>query len=243
MPNEVVVITGGASGIGLATAQLFARQEWSVALVDTSRDALEAAGRELGAWTAVCDVADYDAVQRAGAEVLAHFGYVDALVNNAGISQPKPVVDLTREEWERTLAVNLGGAFHWSKAILPAMLARQQGCIINVSSISAKHGGGQGTVSKACYAASKAGLLGFTRGLAREAAPHVRVNAVCPGMIETPMTRGLIARAAEELKAMIPLGRLGTPQDVAGIIWVLASPWARYLTGEVIDVNGGLFID
>lgn len=243
MPNEVVVITGGASGIGLAAARLFARQGWSVALVDRDGEGLDAARLELGAWTTVCDVADYEAVQSSGAAVLSQFGQVDVLVNNAGVSQPKPVVDLSREEWERTLAVNLSGAFHWSKALLPSMLARRRGCIINVSSVSAKHGGGQGTVSKACYAASKAGLLGFTRGLAREAAPHVRVNAICPGMIETPMTRGLIARSAGELKAMIPLGRLGTPEDVAGMIWMLASPYSNYLTGEVIDVNGGLFID
>ena len=243
MPNEVVVITGGGSGIGRAAAGLFSQHGWRVALVDRDRDALGAAGRELDAWTAVCDVADYDAVQTAGAEVLRQFGWVDVLVNNAGVSQPRQIVELTREEWERTLAVNLSGAFHWSKALLPSMLERRKGCIINVSSISAKHGGGHGTVSKACYAASKAGLLGFTRGLAREVAPHVRVNALCPGMIHTPMTQALIARTAEELKAAIPLGRLGTPQDVAGMIWLLACPYAEYLTGEVIDVNGGLYID
>jgi 3-oxoacyl-[acyl-carrier protein] reductase len=243
MPNEVVVITGGAGGIGRAAARLFAQQGWRVALVDRDREALEAAGRELDAWTAVCDVADYDAVQAAGGALLREFGWVDVLVNNAGVSQPKLIVDLTREEWERTLAVNLSGAFHWCKTLLPSMLERRKGCIINVSSVSAKHGGGHGTVSKACYAASKAGLLGFTRGLAREAAPHVRVNALCPGVIETPMTQALIERAAEELKAAVPLGRLGTPHDVAGMIWLLASPYAEYLTGEIIDVNGGLYID
>lgn len=243
MLNEVVIITGGAGGIGRAAAGLFSQHGWRVALVDRDRAALEAAGRELDAWTTVCDVADYHAVQTAGAEVLRQFGWVDVLVNNAGVSQPKQIVDLTREEWERTLAVNLSGAFHWSKALLPSMLERRKGCIINVSSVSAKHGGGHGTMSKACYAASKAGLLGFTRGLAREAAPHVRVNALCPGMIDTPMTQALIARAAEELKAAIPLGRLGTPHDVAGMIWLLASPYAEYLTGEIIDVNGGMYID
>ena len=243
MSNEVAVITGGAGGIGRAAARLFAQQGWRVALVDRDREALAAAGRELDATTTVCDVADYDGVQAAGAALLREFGWVDVLVNNAGVSQPKPVVELSREEWERTLAVNLSGAFHWAKALLPSMLERRKGCIIIVSSVSAKHGGGQGTVSKACYAASKAGLLGFARGLAREAAPHVRVNALCPGMIETPMTQALIARAAEELKAAIPLGRLGTPQDVAGMIWLLASPYAEYLTGEIIDVNGGLYID
>ena len=243
MPSDVAVITGGASGIGRAAAELFIAKGWRVALVDKSPDALAAAARELRAWTAVCDLRDSPAVADTAARILAEFGAVDALVNNAGVSQPKSVVDLSLAEWNETLAVNLTGAFLWSKALAPAMVARQRGRIINISSVSAKHGGGHGTVSKACYAASKAGLLGFTRGLARELAPHVQVNALCPGIIDTPMTSGLIARAADELRATIPLERFGTPNDVAGMIWILASPYAAYLTGEVIDVNGGLFID
>ena len=241
--SEVVVITGGASGIGRAAARLFVEKGWRVALIDKPSDALASAGRELGAWTAPCDVREAAAVTAAAERILAELGAVDALVNNAGVSQPKHVVDLTLEEWNDTLAVNLTATFLWSHALLPSMLARQRGRIINVSSVSAKHGGGSGTVSKACYAASKAGLLGFTRWLAREAAPHVLVNAICPGMIETPMTAALIARSGEALRASIPLGRLGTPEDVANMIWVLASPHASYLTGEIIDVNGGLFID
>jgi NAD(P)-dependent dehydrogenase (short-subunit alcohol dehydrogenase family) len=244
----VVVITGAAGGIGFATARLFAAEGWNLALIDRSREALAEAAAELSQaslnlWTVVSDVADFEDAQQAGRRLLERFGGVDVLVNNAGVSQPKHIVDLSKEEWDSTLAVNLSGAFHWSKALLPSMLARRRGKIINVSSMSAKHGGGPGTVSRACYAASKAGLLGFTRGLAREAAPHVQVNAVCPGLIETSMTRELLARMAGELRAAIPLGRLGTPADVAGVIWVLASPYADYLTGEIIDVNGGLFID
>jgi 3-oxoacyl-[acyl-carrier protein] reductase len=241
--NNVAVITGGGSGIGRAAAELFIAQGWRVALVDKSSDALVAAARDLRAWTAVCDLRDSAAVADAAVRILAEFGSVDALVNNAGVSQPKAVVDLSLDEWNDTLAVNLTGAFLWSKALAPAMVARKRGRIINISSVSAKHGGGHGTVSKACYAASKAGLLGFTRGLARELAPHVQVNALCPGMIDTPMARGLIARSGDELRAMIPLDRLGSAQDVAGMIWVLASPHAAYLTGEIIDVNGGLHID
>jgi NAD(P)-dependent dehydrogenase (short-subunit alcohol dehydrogenase family) len=243
MPAEVVVITGGGSGIGRAAAELFLAQGWRVALVDKAPDGLEAARRELGAWTAICDIRDPATVTQTADRILADFGSVEALVNNAGVSQPKRVVELTPEEWNDTIAVNLTGAFLWSRALLPSMLSQQRGRIINISSVSAKHGGGSGTVSKACYAASKAGLLGFTRGLAREAAPHVLVNALCPGMIDTPMTRELVARSGDELRASIPLRRLGTPQDVANMIWVLASPHAAYLTGEIIDVNGGLLID
>jgi NAD(P)-dependent dehydrogenase (short-subunit alcohol dehydrogenase family) len=241
--SEVVAITGAASGIGRATARLFVEKGWRVALVDKSAEALAATGAELKAWTAVCDVRDAAAVEQTASRILGEFGAVDALVNNAGASQPKHVVDLTPAEWNDTLAVNLTSAFLWSRALLPSMLARQRGAIVNISSVSAKHGGGSGTVSKACYAASKAGLLGFTRGLAREAAPHVRINALCPGMIETPMTQTLITKSGDALRASIPLNRLGTPEDVAGMIWVLASPLASYLTGEIIDVNGGVYID
>jgi 3-oxoacyl-[acyl-carrier protein] reductase len=123
------------------------------------------------------------------------------------------------------------------------MLERGRGKIINVSSMSAKRGGGDGTVSKACYAASKAGLLGFTRGLAREVAPHIQVNAVCPGLIATPMTERLFSAGVSGLLPLIPLGRLGMPEDVAELIFFLASPGADYITGEIIDVNGGMYID
>jgi NAD(P)-dependent dehydrogenase (short-subunit alcohol dehydrogenase family) len=237
----VGLITGAASGIGLATARLFSGRGFDLALID--RDVCAPEPWKTKVWSAVCDVAHYAEVERVSREILERFGAVDVLVNNAGVSQPKHIVDLSKQEWDATMAVNLNGAFHWSKAVLPGMLERRRGKIINVSSVSAKHGGGPGTVSRACYAASKAGLLGFTRGLAREVAPHVQVNAVCPGLIATPMTQKLMERAGGELEALIPLGRLGTPEDVARMIWVLASPDADYLTGEVIDVNGGSYID
>lgn len=246
--GKSALITGAASGIGQATARLFAAEGYRLALVDINSRALEEASQEIrrtgrGVLTAVCDVGDYQQVQQAAHSILNQMGHVDVLVNNAGVSQPKKIVELEEAEWDRTLDVNLKGAFNWSKALLPSMLARKSGKIINISSVSGKHGGGQGTVSKACYAASKAGLLGFTRGLAREVAPAIQVNAICPGLIETPMTRKLISEAADELLSLIPLGRFGTPEDVARMVLFLASPGGDYLTGEVIDINGGLFID
>jgi len=238
MPDHrTVLITGAAGGIGRATARLFAQHGWEMALVDIHPAMPEARVAK------VCDVGDFRQVQITAAEILQEFGKIDVLVNNAGVSQPKPIAELEESEWDRTLAVNLKSAFNWSKALLPAMLSRQSGKIINISSMSAKRGGGPGTVSKACYAASKAGLLGFTRGLAREVAPHVQVNAICPGLIATPMTGGLLASASAELLSLIPLQRVGTPEDVANLIFFLASPGADYLTGEVIDVNGGMYID
>jgi len=231
-PPKTILITGAAGGIGQATAKLFAKHGWELALVDLK-----------GEVTAVCDVANFQQVQETANAMLRRFGKIDVLVNNAGVSQPKSVVELDEAAWDRTIEVNLKSAFNWAKALLPAMLDRRSGKMINVSSMSAKRGGGPGTVSKACYAASKAGLLGFTRGLAREVAPHVQVNAVCPGLIATPMTNGLLSGATEELLSLIPLGRFGTPEDVAQTIFFLASPGADYLTGEIIDINGGMYID
>jgi 3-oxoacyl-[acyl-carrier protein] reductase len=247
--SRTVLITGGAGGIGLAAARRFADEGSRVVLVDLDARELERArstlvgadGRVVD--TVECDVAGHAAVQAAAQIVLGRWGAVEVLVNNAGISQPKGVLELDESEWERTLAVNLKGAFNWCRALLPAMIEARRGKIVNVASMSAKMGGGPGTISRACYAASKAGLLGFTRGLAREVAPAVTVNAVCPGLIDTAMTRAFIARAGGEIAAGIPLGRLGTPDDVAGVIHFLASPAAGWITGEVIDCNGGTYID
>jgi NAD(P)-dependent dehydrogenase (short-subunit alcohol dehydrogenase family) len=246
--SRTVLITGGAGGIGLAAAQRFVGEGSHVILVDLDLRALERARsilvRDGGRADIVeCDVAAHAAVHGAARDVLDRYGAVEVLVNNAGISQPKGVLELDEAEWERTLAVNLKGAFNWCQALLPAMLKTGRGKIVNVASMSAKMGGGPGTISRACYAASKAGLLGFTRGLAREVAPAVTVNAVCPGLIDTPMTRAFIARAGDEIAAGIPLGRLGTADDVAGVIVFLASPAAAWITGEVVDCNGGTYID
>jgi NAD(P)-dependent dehydrogenase (short-subunit alcohol dehydrogenase family) len=248
MPEKAVLITGAGGGIGRAAARLFAKDGWDVALADINAAALSATAAEVKACgrrfaSAVCDTSDFGQVLASAAEIQIRLERIDVLVNNAGVSQPKPIVELEESEWDRTLAVNLKSAFNWTKILLPGMLHRQHGKIINISSISAKQGGGSGTVSKACYAASKAGLLGFTRGLAREVAPHVQVNAICPGVIATPMTEGLLARARDDLLARIPLGRVGIPEDVASMILFLASPAADYLTGEIIDVNGGMYID
>jgi 3-oxoacyl-[acyl-carrier protein] reductase len=246
--SRTVLITGGAGGIGLAAARRFAAEGSRVVLVDLDARALERARSTLvddggGVDIVECDVAGHAAVQAAARGVLDRCGAVEVLVNNAGISQPKGVLELEEAEWERTLAINLKGAFNWCRALLPAMLEAGRGKIVNVASMSAKMGGGPGTISRACYAASKAGLLGFTRGLAREVAPAVTVNAVCPGLIDTSMTRAFIARAGDEIAAGIPLGRLGTPDDVAGVIQFLASPAAAWITGEVVDCNGGTYID
>lgn len=247
LDGKVVVVTGAARGIGRAIAEEMARQGADLVVVDLDPmtevvDAIEAMGRKCLAFQA--DVASVAQARDIAQEVVAQLGGLHILVNNAGVSQPKPLVELSEAEWDRTVEVNLKGCFNWCKAAVPQMLRQGWGRIIIVSSMSAKHGGGLGTVSKSCYAATKAGLLGLTRGLAKELAPTITVNAICPGVIETAMTVAITGGPeSTQLLQDVPLRRFGRPEDVAHVAVFLASAWADYLTGEIIDVNGGLYID
>jgi 3-oxoacyl-[acyl-carrier protein] reductase len=190
------------------------------------------------------DVRSYEDARKVVAAVAAAAGRIDILVNNAGIQQAKPFLELSEEDWDRTIEVHLKGAFNWAQAVLPYMLRQQWGRIVSISSMVAKHGGAFPAVSKTAYAAAKAGILGFTRGLAREAAPFLTVNAICPGVIETEMARTLLAGEKKQLVvSQIPLARLGTPEDIANVVAFLASDAGGYITGEEIDVNGGVYID
>ena len=244
----VAVVTGGARGIGKAAALGLARKGYAVAVVDRLTDALSACVGEVEALGVPClpialDVSDFRATQEAGRSVLGHWGRIDVLVNNAGISQPKTLLEISEAEWDETIAVNLKGYFNWCKAVAEPMLAQGGGRIINVSSVNANTGSGPNAVSKFAYCASKAGILGLTRGLARELAPKVIVNAVCPGAIETDLTRERFRDRAETTLMGIPLGRFGTPEDVAEVIVFLATAQAMFLTGEIIDVDGGQWIN
>jgi 3-oxoacyl-[acyl-carrier protein] reductase len=247
-PSPVAVVTGAARGIGFATAAELARKGFRLALADVDEAALNLAGQRIGELGADCmllagDTSDFADVQRHAERALEHFGRIDVLVNNAGTSQPNGLLDITEEQWDRTINVNLKSCFNWCKAVAPAMLARGAGRIVNVSSVSAHTGGAVSAVSKFAYCASKAGVLGLTRGLAKELAPHITVNAVCPGSIETGMTSALIAAKREAIVQSIPLGRVGTPEDVAAVIVFLATVEPNYLTGEIIDVDGGQWVN
>jgi 3-oxoacyl-[acyl-carrier protein] reductase len=248
-PARVAVVTGAARGIGRATAATLAKNGFSVALVDVRAPELhEAATVVRDAGTALLalegDVTSFATTQRLAGDVLAAWGRVDVLVNNAGISQPKGLLDITEDEWDRTIDTHLKGAFNWCKAVAPTMLAQRAGRIINMSSVSAHTGAGTAAVSKSAYCAAKAGMLGLTRGLAKELAPHVTVNAICPGLIATDLTAGMIAReGAEALVRSIPLARLGTPDDIAQVVAFLATVTPCFLTGEVIDVDGGQWVN
>jgi 3-oxoacyl-[acyl-carrier protein] reductase len=248
-PAPAAVVTGAARGIGRATATALAKRGFRVALVDVRGPELRetaALVRDAGAEALVLegDVRSLATAERLAGDVLAAWARVDVLVNNAGISQPKGLLEITEEEWDRTIDIHLKGAFNWCRAVAPTMLAQRAGRIVNMSSVSAHTGAGTAAVSRSAYCAAKAGVLGLTRGLAKELAPHVTVNAICPGLIATDLTAAMIAReGAETLVRAIPLARLGTPEDVAQVVVFLATVTPCFLTGEVIDVDGGQWVN
>lgn len=249
LDNQVALITGASSGIGRSTAEALARQGARVVVnYHKNRDGAEAAveaisktGREAMAFHA--DVTRHDEVQAMVAAVRQHWGRVDILVNNAGdLLARRTLADMTEEYWDAVMALNLKSAFLSVKAVWEEMVARKSGCIINVTSIAGRNGGGIGA---AAYAAAKGGLLTYTKGLAKELAPHgVRVNAIAPGVILTPYHKRYSSKELmEKFVASIPMGRAGTSEEIAEVIVFLASPAASYMTGETVEVNGGQLMD
>ena len=246
--RKVAVVTGAARGIGLACVKRLAAKGFRVAMADIGSPQLaeSAAALQAQGWDVMTlpgDVGHYDAVQQQAALVLRQYGRIDVLVNNAGISQPKGLLDISEAEWDRTITVNLKGFFNWCKAVAPTMLAQGGGRIINMSSISATTGGSAEAVSKFSYCASKAGVLGLTRGLAKELAPTVTVNAICPGSIRTDLTEALISANHDQILQTIPLKRIGTADDIAVVVEFLATVNPCFITGEVIDVDGGQWVN
>ena len=244
--GKTAVISGGASpkGIGLATARLFAEQGARVAILDLDEGASAAAAGAIGDGHIgiACDVTDRAACDDAARKVIAAFGQVDVLVNNAGITEPLRLLEIVARNWQRVIDVNLTGVLYLSQAFLPHMCARRSGSIACMSSVSAQRGGG--IFGGPHYSAAKAGVLGLAKAMAREFGPSgIRVNAVTPGLIQTEITGGkLTDEMRTEILKGIPIGRLGTAEDVARIFLFLASDLSAYVTGAVIDVNGGMLI-
>ena len=241
--GKAAIVTGAARGIGKAIAAALADRGAGVAVVDIDEESAGRAASEIGENTLAvkCDVGDEASVQQMVEAVAAHFGRIDIAVNNAGICERVRVEDLTVEQWDRTLGINLRGPFMVSKAVLEHMKPLGAGRIINIASIAGKIGG---LMVGLHYTASKGGILAVTRGLARELAAYgITVNSVCPAMVDTDMG-GLFQgdEKANYLKG-VPLKRLATADDVAGAVVYLASDAASYITGEVIDVNGGIVMD
>ena len=241
--GKVAIVTGAVRGIGREIARQFSARGAAVAVVDIDAQGALATAQEIGpsALAVACDVSDSRATHAMVETVIAQLGRIDILVNNAGICERASVEELTEEQWDRTLAVNLKGPFLVSKSVIPYMKAQDSGRIINIASIAGKIGG---LMVGLHYTASKGGLLAMTRGLARELAPYrITVNSVCPAMADTQMGALFGANEKQRYLAGVPLGRLARAVDVAGAVMYLASEAASYVTGEVIDVNGGIVMD
>ena len=235
LENRIAIVTGGAQGIGAATASLFRSEGARVEVWDTGGAHPEAAGDE-GLICRKVDVSDADAVEAALAELISRLGVPDILVNNAGIISDGFASDLSIEDWERVLAINLGGTFIPCRALIPHLRKRGSGVITNTSSISALGNRGQSN-----YAASKAGIIGLTRTLAQElAGKEILVNSVAPGFIDTEMTEELPEEVRASILERIPQQRLGRPDEVADVVAFLATR-GSYVNGTVLHVNGGMF--
>ena len=239
--EKVVLITGGAGDIGRAAAARFAEEGAWVVLLDIDEVGLSRAASEIkGASYRRVDVTDLADVEAVFSAVFAEFDRIDVLVNGAGIYRHSKVLDMSMDEWRETMDVNLTGVFAASKVAGALMMAQEPGSVIvNLASVAAK----RGSPLHAHYCASKAGLVGFSRALAMELAPRVRVNSVAPGIIEGRMIASMMAERGESWRAQIPLDRFGTPADVAKAICFLASDRASYINGAVLNVNGGMFMD
>lgn len=241
--GKVAIVTGAARGIGFAAASAFAGRGAAVAVVDVNAQGALEAAESIGpsALGISCDVSHSNSVAAMVEMVIAQLGQVDIVVNNAGVCERVGVEELKEEQWDRTLAINLKGPFLVSKTVIPYMKQQGSGRIINVASVSGKIGG---LMVGLHYTASKGGILALTRGLAREMAPHgITVNAVCPAMVDTEMGGLFKADERETYLKSVPLHRLASAVDVVGAILYLASDAAGYVTGETVDVNGGLLMD
>jgi 3-oxoacyl-[acyl-carrier protein] reductase len=239
--NRVAVVTGGAGGVGRAIALRLAQDNVNIAIVDLSPGVdelcseLHRFGVKAGAYR--CDVSDFEEVRVVCEKIVADFGGVDILINNAGITKDNLLLRMTEADFDRVIDVNLKGVFNFTKQLAKVLMRSKSGRIINISSVS----GIMGNTGQANYSASKAGIIGFTKTVAREFAPRgVTCNAIAPGFIDTEMTAGLPEQVKTSLLGTIPLGRMGKPEEVAELVAFLASGRAGYITGEVIRIDGGL---
>lgn len=240
--GKVILITGGVGGIGRETAQQFLEKGASVELWDMNQ---EAGDKLVEKWTAEghkvyfekVDVSDFDAVKQAMSDLQGRWGHLDVLINNAGITRDATLKKMSPEEWQQVVNVNLNGVFYCGKAAAEIMREQESGVILNASSVV----GVYGNFGQSNYVATKSGVIGLTKTWARELGRKgVRVNAVAPGFIETPMVNTVPDKVLENLKEQTPLGRLGKPEDIASAYVFLASEQAAFITGTVLQVDGGL---
>jgi len=237
-------VTGAAQGIGRAIALLLARNGADIVVSDINLEKAEETAKEIRAIgpkaTAVkVDVSNLSDVERMVEALIEKLAKIDILVNNAGITRDKLILRMTEEDWDAVLGVNLKGTFNCTKTVIRHMAKQRSGKIVNIASVV----GEMGNAGQANYSASKAGVIGLTKTIAREYAQRgINVNAIAPGYIETPMTDALPEKAKEELKKLIPMERLGKPEDVAEAVFFLVCEESSYITGQVLNVNGGIYM-
>lgn len=244
LEGRVAFVTGASQGIGRACALAFAEAGADVALASRNAEKLDAAAREIEqlgrkAMPIAMDVSSPDSIRTAVAKVLESWKKIDILVNNAGITRDNLLLRMKPEDWDAVLRTNLDGAYHCIKEILPGMVRQRYGRIINVTSVVAQ----AGNPGQANYVASKAGLIGLTKAVAAEVARrNITVNAVAPGFIDTAMTGKLPEEIRQKILSIVPLGRVGTDREVAFGVRFLASEEAGYITGHVLNINGGMYM-
>jgi 3-oxoacyl-[acyl-carrier protein] reductase len=244
LEGRVAFVTGAAQGIGRAIALTLAEDGADLALGDLNLEKLEAVAREVEALgrralTLHLDVSSLDSVQAVVTKVLETWGKIDILVNNAGITKDNLILRMKRQDWDAVLSVNLNGAFYCTQAVLPGMVKQRYGRIVSIASVVAQ----AGNPGQANYISSKAGIIGLTKAAAAEVGSrNITVNAVAPGFIVSAMTEKLPEAVRERMLAMIPLGRMGTDRDVAAGVRFLVSEEAGYITGHVLNINGGMYM-
>ncbi len=243
LKDQVAIITGSSRGIGRVIAQKMAEEGAKVTLCGTKEETLQDVSTQMAQETgadvdyAVVDVSQVNDVQALVAQVMDKHGRIDVLVNNAGVTRDNLLLRMSEDEWNKVIDINLKGAFLCTKAVLKSMIKARYGRIVNVASVV----GVMGNSGQANYAASKAGMIGFSKSVAKEVATrNINVNVVAPGYIETGMTSVLPEKVTEAAKTIIPQGRLGQPEDVAGLILFLTSDASSYITGQVVHVDGGM---
>ncbi len=243
--GKTVLVTGASRGIGAAIAYLFAEKGANIALnYAGSKEAAEKVAEEMKLLgveckTYQCDVSELSQVEDMIKLIEEDFGSIDILVNNAGVTKDTLFMRMKEEDWDKVINTNLKGVFNCSKSVIRGMIKRKYGKIINITSVVAL----SGNIGQANYAASKAGVIGFTKSLAQElGSRNIQVNSVAPGYIDTSMTESIPQNIKDELIKKIPSGRIGSPEDIANTVVFLASENANYITGQVISVNGGLYM-